>query len=94
MSPRPDDRHHGHEVVARASRRAIEGYAASIGHAPAWWVWGLWGGLPMPSLAGTFELARLEEIVCALDAHQGELDRNDYRKLLRGRAEAISVLGG
>lgn len=89
FSPSPHDRHHGHEVVARAVRRALE----SINTPPRWWMWGLWGELPLPNILTHFSKKRLDEIVYALEAHAGELERNDYRRLVQGRAWATSVLG-
>jgi len=89
LSPSPHDRHHGHEVVARAVRRAIE----EADNAPRWWMWGLWGDLPLPNIICNFSQERLEEINHALAAHQGEVQRNDYRHLVEGRARANAVLG-
>jgi LmbE family N-acetylglucosaminyl deacetylase len=89
VSPGPRDRHPAHEQVAVAAREAVE----AIGEqAPRWWFWGLWGGLERPTLATGFEAPRLEEILTALSAHAGELARNDYRRLVRGRAEASACL--
>jgi hypothetical protein len=51
-----------------------------------------WHGLERPTLATGFEAPRLEEILAALSAHAGELARNDYRRLVRGRAEASACL--
>src|SRR3954453_19534766 len=45
ISPSPHDRHHGHEVVARAAREVL---ARKPGQ--RWWMWGLWADLPLPSL--------------------------------------------
>lgn len=87
-SPSLHDRHPGHEVVARAVRRACE-----RGSTARWWMWGLWGDLALPSLLCEFDRDRLEEICFALEAHAGELHRNDYRRLVEGRAAANSVLG-
>ncbi len=89
VSPSPRDRHPAHELVAAVARAALE---QPRGPAPRWWMWGLWGPLPRPTLATSFGKERLEEILTALTAHQGELERNDYRRLVRGRAEANSVL--
>jgi hypothetical protein len=36
-------------------------------------MWGLWGDLPLPTIATAFDSARLDEILLALDAHTGEL---------------------
>lgn len=90
FSPSPHDRHPGHEVVGRATRDTL----ATLGQkAPAWWMWGLWADLPFPTLIAYFGSERLRQILDALSAHAGELGRNDYRRLVRGRAEANAVLG-
>jgi hypothetical protein len=56
-------------------------------------MWGLWADLPFPNLIAYFSQERIQQVLRALDAHTGELERNDYRRLLRGRAEANAVLG-
>jgi LmbE family N-acetylglucosaminyl deacetylase len=89
VSPGPHDRHRGHEVVARAVRGALR---QGPGKAPPWWIWGLWGGLALPTLATAFDAGRLEEVLAALAAHEGELRRHDYRRLVRARAEANAML--
>lgn len=89
VSPSPRDRHPAHEVVAAAAREALE---AGRGGVPRWWMWGIWGPLERPTLGTGFGEERLEEILTALAAHRGELERNDYRRLVRGRAEANSCL--
>lgn len=91
IAPSPHDRHRGHEVVGRA---VLSACAATGDTGPErLWMWGLWADLPFPSLLVRFDEARLEEIVSALDAHAGELERNDYRRLVRGRAEMHAALG-
>lgn len=89
LSPSPDDRHHGHRLVARAVGDAIGVRAPA---APRWWMWVLWGSLPEPTLATAFDAARLEEILAALAAHRSQLARNDYRRLVRARAEMNATL--
>lgn len=89
-SPHPHDRHHAHEVVARAVRDALLQRHA---RPPRWWMWGLWGDLPLPTIATAFDRARLKEIFAALEAYAGELKRNDYRRLVQGRAEMNASLG-
>jgi LmbE family N-acetylglucosaminyl deacetylase len=89
VSPSPHDRHHGHEVVARGIRAEL----ARRTSPPTWWMWALWGTLPFPTLAVTFDKDRLEQIRGALGAYTGELSRNDYRRLVASRAEAQAVLG-
>ncbi len=54
--------------------------------APRWWMWALWGTLPLPTLGTAFDQVRLDEILSALSAHRGELARNDYRLLVKARA--------
>ncbi len=90
FSPSPHDRHPGHEVVGRAALDAL----VPLGDgAPAWWMWGLWADLPFPTLIAYFGSEHLHRILQVLDAHAGELERNDYRRLVQGRAEANAVLG-
>ncbi|HEX8753455.1 MAG TPA: PIG-L family deacetylase [Solirubrobacterales bacterium] len=89
VSPCPQDRHPSHVRIARAAVAALEERGEA---APRWWAWALWGALPRPTLACGFEQPRLEEILAALAAHRGELVRNDYRRLVRGRAEAAACL--
>ncbi len=90
FSPSPHDRHPGHEVVGRATLDAL---SPREDGAPAWWMWGLWADLPFPTLITYFRLEHLQQILHALDAHAGELERNDYRRLVEGRAQANAVLG-
>ncbi len=89
VSPGPRDRHPRHELVARAALEALDRPGED---APRWWRWALWGALERPTLATGFEQDRLGEILAALGAHRGELARNDYRRLVRGRAEAGACL--
>ncbi len=96
VSPDPADRHPAHERVAAATRAALEAgwgddRAAAPGLAPRWWAYGIWGPLVEPTIATAFDGQRLEEILHALEAHAGELERADYRRLVRGRAEAAAV---
>jgi len=89
LSPGPGDLHHGHQLVFRAVRDAIGERGPA---APRWWMWALWGSLPQPTLATAFDKQRLEEALAALAAYEGELARNDYRRLVRARAEMSAVL--
>jgi len=90
FSPSPHDRHPGHEVVGRA---ALDALSPLEDGAPAWWMWGVWADLPFPTLITYFRSEGLQQILHALDAHAGELERNDYRRLVEGRAQANAVLG-
>jgi LmbE family N-acetylglucosaminyl deacetylase len=90
VSPTPHDRHPAHELVGRVAASAL----AAVGDpVPRWWMWGLWGQLPYPSLLTSFDEVRCDEILCALAAHAGELDRNDYRVLVRSRGELVGCIG-
>lgn len=89
VSPSPHDRHPGHEMVGRAVRDVL---AEAARGTRRWWLWGLWAPLQLPTFATTFEEPRLQEILDALSAHRGELARNNYRRLLRGRCELDAVL--
>lgn len=89
LSPSLDDPHPAHRLVAGAVRATLEEQATG---APRWWAWSLWGALSRPTLGTLFDEACLEEILTALGAHRGELARNDYRRLVRARAELNACL--
>jgi len=89
VSPGPGDRHPAHRVACHAVRDAL----GALGlRAPHWWMWALWGSLPQPTLGTAFGSGRLKEILAALSAHRGEIARNDYRRLVRARAEMHASL--
>jgi LmbE family N-acetylglucosaminyl deacetylase len=88
-SPSPHDGHHGHEAVGRAAVRA----AGLARRSPRLLFWQLWSDLPVPTLMAPLGKDRLETIVAALSAHAGELERNDYRRLVEHRARMNGVLG-
>lgn len=90
VSPSPHDRHAAHEVVGRAVRDVIERRGEG---APRWWMWGVWGDLPLPTIAVAFDERRRQEILTALEAYEGELRRNDYRRLVDGRSEMNASRG-
>jgi LmbE family N-acetylglucosaminyl deacetylase len=91
VSPQPHDRHRAHELVARAVRDVVVDHRA--GNCSRWWMWGLWGDLPLPTIEVAFDERRLDEITGALEAHEQELGRNDYRRLIRGRGEMNASRG-
>ncbi|MDE3086837.1 MAG: PIG-L family deacetylase [Acidobacteriota bacterium] len=97
VAPSPHDRHRGHEVVGRAALTLGAGLGDGDGDRAVGgrrlWLWGLWADLPLPTAALGFAEDRLDEVLDALAAHAGELDRNDYRRLVRGRAEMNAALG-
>jgi LmbE family N-acetylglucosaminyl deacetylase len=90
VGPHPHDGHHAHELAGRAIRRALEACGSG---APPWWAWSLWADLPLPTLVVPFDEARLQEMLAALRAHGGELERNDYERLVPARAAANAILG-
>jgi hypothetical protein len=89
VGPSPHDGHHGHELVGRSIRDAVE-ERGKPSHAM---FWGVWADLPLPNVLVAFGTARLAEIKRALGAHAGELARNRLDRLLEGRAMANAVLG-
>ena len=89
VSPSPHDVHHGHETVARGVQRALETLPSSI----RWWMWGIWGDLPAPNVFYAFGHLDLARMLHILEAYAGEIERNDYRRLLSGRATTNAVLG-
>jgi LmbE family N-acetylglucosaminyl deacetylase len=89
VSPSPHDVHHGHECVARGVQRAMDALPPSV----RWWMWGIWGDLPAPNVFFPFGDGELSRMLHVLEAYTGELERNDYRRLLAGRATANGVLG-
>ncbi len=89
VSPSPHDVHHGHEAVARGVQRALGSLPPTV----RWWMWGIWGDLPAPNVFYPFGEPALVRMLHILEAYEGELERNDYRRLLRGRALTSAVLG-
>jgi LmbE family N-acetylglucosaminyl deacetylase len=89
VSPSPHDVHHGHEAVGRGVQRAMAAMPAGV----RWWMWGVWGDLPTPNVFYPFGEGDLARMLHILEAYQGELERNDFRRLLTGRAAANAVLG-
>jgi len=89
VSPSPHDVHHGHEAVGRGVQRALAVLPPTV----RWWMWGVWGELPAPNVFFAFNGRVLERAAHILDAYTGELERNDYQRLLSGRATANAVLG-
>jgi LmbE family N-acetylglucosaminyl deacetylase len=89
VSPSPHDVHHGHEAVGRAVQWAM----AELDPSVRWWMWGVWGDLPAPNVFYGFDQRVLDRAAHILDAYTGELERNDYRRFLSGRAAANAVMG-
>jgi LmbE family N-acetylglucosaminyl deacetylase len=83
VGPSPHDRHPWHEAVAHVL----------LDLAPErLWLWGLWGELPFPTTVVEYGEDRLAEILHALEAHESQLARNDFRRLVAGRGSAATVL--
>ena len=89
VSPSPHDVHHGHEAGGRGVQRAM----TALPPYTRWWMWGVWGELPAPNVFYAFDQKVLDRALHVLDAYTGELERNDYRPFLTGRAAAIAVIG-
>lgn len=89
VSPSIHDGHPRHETVARAVGDAL----TAIAPPPVWWQWGLWADLRAPTLYVPFGMDELAEARRVLAAYEGELARNDYDRLLEGRAVSQAVLG-
>jgi LmbE family N-acetylglucosaminyl deacetylase len=84
IGPSPHDRHPAHETIGRAL----------VAAAPErLWLWGLWGALPFPTTIVEYGDDRLGEILHALEAHESQVSRNDFRRLVTGRGQASTVLG-
>jgi len=89
VSPSPHDVHHGHETVGRGVQRALAALPPTI----RWWMWGVWGELPAPNVFYGFDQSVMDRAMHILDAYGGELERNDYRPFLTGRAACNAVMG-
>jgi LmbE family N-acetylglucosaminyl deacetylase len=89
VSPSPHDVHHGHETVARGVQQAMAALPATV----RWWMWGVWGDLPAPNVFYAYDRPVMDRALHILEAYAGELERNDFRRLLTGRATANAVLG-
>ncbi|WP_219469140.1 PIG-L deacetylase family protein [Rhodococcus qingshengii] len=89
VSPSPHDKHPRHEAVGRATAAA----AVKLGDTAVWWMYSVWGALPLPTAYLPFGGELMGRADRLLSAYVGEIDRNDYRRLVRGRSMAASVLG-
>ncbi len=89
VSPSPHDVHHGHEAVGRGVQRALDALPDTV----RWWMWGVWGDLPAPNVFHPYEQSVLDRAMHVLDAYAGELERNDYRPYLAGRAACSAIMG-
>lgn len=87
--PSARDVHPAHEAIAAAVTLAIE----SAGVDRRQWLWSIWGALPRPTLWFPFAEPLLDHQLAALAEHRSQVARNDFQRLVRGRAEAASVLG-
>ncbi|MSO44192.1 MAG: hypothetical protein EXQ74_02605 [Thermoleophilia bacterium] len=89
VGPSPHDVHHGHELTSRAIRDVLSTRA----NPPVWWIWAIWGDLPLPTIITIFDDARAEEIARALSHHAGEMARTDHRVHVeaRGRLTAVTA---
>jgi LmbE family N-acetylglucosaminyl deacetylase len=88
VCPSPYDHHPTHERVGRDTLAAVRKHGAPT-HV---WLWTTYADFGVPTLVRAVDARRLDEIEHALEAHVGELSRNDFRRLLRARAELGAVL--
>lgn len=89
MSTSPHDRHPRHEAVGRATAAA----AAHFGDDATWWMYAIWGPLPLPTACFPFDAESMNAAQELVSVYRGEHARNDYRRLIRGRSMAAAVLG-
>lgn len=87
IAPSPHDGHHGHELVGRSAVAAATALRVPL------WIWGLWSDLPVPTILHPFEQPLMDRIADTLTAYTGEIARNDYRRMLAGRAQANAISG-
>jgi len=87
--PSPRDVHPAHVAIAVAAARAIEASGADR----RLWLWSIWGTVPRPTLWFPFDEALLDHQLAALAEHRSQVARGAFQRLVRGRAEAASVLG-
>lgn len=86
-APSPHDDHPRHEAAGRLALACLR-----EGAAPRLWLWGLWADVALPTSLCVYDAERLSDIEQALVCHGGELERNDYLRLLRARGHAGAVL--
>ena len=87
--PSPRDVHPAHVAVAGAVATAIEAAGANR----RLWLWSIWGTVPRPTLWFPFAEDVLDHQLAALAEHRSQVARGAFQRLVRGRAEAASVLG-
>lgn len=88
VGPGPHDVHHGHELAGRAIRDVL----AARDDAPPWWIWAIWGDLPLPTMVTALDDERVGEITEALSAHAGEMERADHRVQVEARTRVAATL--
>lgn len=89
----PHDGHHGHELVGRATIKALSNRRANGEEVPVLWLWSLWSDLTFPTLIAPYDQDILDLARHVLAAHSGEIGRNNYLRLLPARAQVNAVLG-
>lgn len=90
LAPHPQDVHPAHELVGRAVARALTALAT---RQPVLWLWSIWADLGVPTLFSPFDELTMSRVLSMLEAHRGEVARNDYRDFVAGRATANRVMG-
>lgn len=87
-APALSDPHPAHRIAAAATLKAL-----SISPTQAFWQWSIWSDLHNPNLLTLVSESEMHQASFSLEAHQSQLDRNDYRRLLWGRALSAFVRG-
>jgi LmbE family N-acetylglucosaminyl deacetylase len=89
VGPSPEDGHHAHELVGRAIQDAVQSWGRRVRVVE----WGVWADLRRPNLIVWYGRRRLNEILHALAAHEGELRRARFDRMLEARGIVNAVLG-
>lgn len=87
-APSLSDPHPAHRIAAAATLKAL-----AIAPTRAFWQWSIWSDLHSPNLLALVSESEMHQASFCLEAHQSQLDRNDYRRLLWGRALSAFVRG-
>lgn len=88
ISPSPHDGHPRHEAVGRAVASLVKAFPGL-----RWWMYGIWDDLPLPTMYVEVDAERLKRVISLVKCYKGELLRQRYQDLVRGRLLANGVLG-
>jgi LmbE family N-acetylglucosaminyl deacetylase len=88
VSPSPHDKHPRHEAVGRAVARAVK----QLSDRAVWLMYGVWGPIALPTAYFPYDDSAQDAAERLLSMYSGEIERNDFRRLVRGRAMAAPIL--